>query len=337
MRSAFDEERRRLEERVAAARARLMTHRRMREQRRAGDLLAAGWQRAHRGALRTVARPAMPPILDRKRDCRGAQGVAERRVAYRPCARLAGRRARSAGEHAGNDRCARRRNSRRRRRPRRAQGFGRRQRHRRHARRVARRSCRDRRDAARRSGASRREPRDDSLDRRSRVARDGIGSVRDARSGPRRRPRAAGRSRAHRRRRDRRAGLRGHDRAQAWRDRRGRSHPARDIPRSGVARPHLRRTAAAARRCRCALRAARHAPVPFAIVHVRSARRTRRHRARRRDPRRARRGERRRAEMHRAAGCRGRSRGDRRIEATTRTTRFSPRCATRAAANARWR
>ncbi len=45
IRIAFDEERRRLEERVAAAHARLMTHRRMREQRRAGDFLAAGWQR----------------------------------------------------------------------------------------------------------------------------------------------------------------------------------------------------------------------------------------------------------------------------------------------------
>lgn len=45
IRSVFDEERRRLEERVIAARARLMTHRRMREQRRAGDFLAAGWLR----------------------------------------------------------------------------------------------------------------------------------------------------------------------------------------------------------------------------------------------------------------------------------------------------
>ena len=44
IRGAFDEERRRLEQRVAAARARLMTHRRMREQRRAGDFLVAGWQ-----------------------------------------------------------------------------------------------------------------------------------------------------------------------------------------------------------------------------------------------------------------------------------------------------
>lgn len=44
VRSAFEEERRRLETRVAAARARLTTHQRVREQRRAGDLLAAGWQ-----------------------------------------------------------------------------------------------------------------------------------------------------------------------------------------------------------------------------------------------------------------------------------------------------
>jgi hypothetical protein len=45
IRIAFDEERRRLEAHVAAAQARLMTHRRMREQRRAGEFLAAGWQR----------------------------------------------------------------------------------------------------------------------------------------------------------------------------------------------------------------------------------------------------------------------------------------------------
>jgi hypothetical protein len=45
IRIAFDEERRRLEAHVAAAHARLMTHRRMREQRRAGEFLAAGWQR----------------------------------------------------------------------------------------------------------------------------------------------------------------------------------------------------------------------------------------------------------------------------------------------------
>jgi hypothetical protein len=45
MRNAFDEERRRLDARVAAARARLTTHQRAREQRHAGDLLAAGWKR----------------------------------------------------------------------------------------------------------------------------------------------------------------------------------------------------------------------------------------------------------------------------------------------------
>ena len=45
IRVAFDEERRRLEAHVGAAHARLMTHRRMREQRRAGEFLAAGWQR----------------------------------------------------------------------------------------------------------------------------------------------------------------------------------------------------------------------------------------------------------------------------------------------------
>lgn len=43
VRSAFAEERRRFEARLASARARLMTHRRACEQRRAGDLLAAGW------------------------------------------------------------------------------------------------------------------------------------------------------------------------------------------------------------------------------------------------------------------------------------------------------
>ena len=42
LRSAFDEERRRLEARLAAARARLLTHQRGRERRRAADLLAAG-------------------------------------------------------------------------------------------------------------------------------------------------------------------------------------------------------------------------------------------------------------------------------------------------------
>ena len=44
MRSAFEEERRRSETRVAAAQARLMTRRRLHEQRRAENLLAAGWQ-----------------------------------------------------------------------------------------------------------------------------------------------------------------------------------------------------------------------------------------------------------------------------------------------------
>jgi hypothetical protein len=45
VRNAFEEERRRLAARVAAARARLMTHQRAREQRHAGALLAAGWQK----------------------------------------------------------------------------------------------------------------------------------------------------------------------------------------------------------------------------------------------------------------------------------------------------
>ncbi len=44
MRSAFEEERRRSETRVAAAQARLMTRRRLHEQRRSQNLLAAGWQ-----------------------------------------------------------------------------------------------------------------------------------------------------------------------------------------------------------------------------------------------------------------------------------------------------
>jgi hypothetical protein len=44
MRNAVEEERRRFEIRVAAAQARLLTHRRLHEQRRAGELLAAGWQ-----------------------------------------------------------------------------------------------------------------------------------------------------------------------------------------------------------------------------------------------------------------------------------------------------
>jgi len=44
MRNALEEERRRFEMRVAAAQARLATHRRLREQRLAGELLAAGWQ-----------------------------------------------------------------------------------------------------------------------------------------------------------------------------------------------------------------------------------------------------------------------------------------------------
>lgn len=45
MRAAFEEERRRCETRVAAAQARLATHRRLHDQRRAGDLLQAGWQK----------------------------------------------------------------------------------------------------------------------------------------------------------------------------------------------------------------------------------------------------------------------------------------------------
>ncbi len=44
MRSAFEEERRRFETRVAAGQARLLTHRRLHEQRRAESLLAAAWQ-----------------------------------------------------------------------------------------------------------------------------------------------------------------------------------------------------------------------------------------------------------------------------------------------------
>ena len=45
MRAAFEEERRRCETRVAAAQARLATHRRLHDQRHAGDLLQAGWQK----------------------------------------------------------------------------------------------------------------------------------------------------------------------------------------------------------------------------------------------------------------------------------------------------
>jgi hypothetical protein len=44
VRSAFEEERRRSEAQVAAAQARLMTRRRLHEQRRAENLLAAGWR-----------------------------------------------------------------------------------------------------------------------------------------------------------------------------------------------------------------------------------------------------------------------------------------------------
>ncbi len=45
MREAFEEERARSGARLAAAQARLATHRRLHEQRRAGDLLAAGWRK----------------------------------------------------------------------------------------------------------------------------------------------------------------------------------------------------------------------------------------------------------------------------------------------------
>jgi len=45
MRGTFDDERRQLDTRIAAARARLATHQRAGEQRRAADLLSAGWQK----------------------------------------------------------------------------------------------------------------------------------------------------------------------------------------------------------------------------------------------------------------------------------------------------
>ena len=45
IRTAFEEERQRREASLAAARARLMTHQRAREQRHAGVLLTAGWQK----------------------------------------------------------------------------------------------------------------------------------------------------------------------------------------------------------------------------------------------------------------------------------------------------
>jgi hypothetical protein len=45
MRSAFKEERERREARIAAAQARLQTHRRLHAQRRAAALLGAGWER----------------------------------------------------------------------------------------------------------------------------------------------------------------------------------------------------------------------------------------------------------------------------------------------------
>lgn len=45
LRTAFAEERERRESRIAAARARLQTHRRLHDQRRAAALLATGWQR----------------------------------------------------------------------------------------------------------------------------------------------------------------------------------------------------------------------------------------------------------------------------------------------------
>jgi hypothetical protein len=45
MHAAFKEERERREARIAAAQARLQTHRRLHEQRRAGALLSAGWAR----------------------------------------------------------------------------------------------------------------------------------------------------------------------------------------------------------------------------------------------------------------------------------------------------
>ncbi len=69
LRAAFREERERREARVAAAKARLQTHRRLHDQRRAAALLALGWQR-------------LPDVLcERWLDPRSRQAWIERVVA----------------------------------------------------------------------------------------------------------------------------------------------------------------------------------------------------------------------------------------------------------------
>ena len=78
--------------------------------------------------------------------------------------------------------------------------------------------------------------------------------------GARRAAGAAGRGRPHRRRRDRRPGLRGHDGPAAGHAGRGQRAAARDSARPGPARQHLRRSAAPAVGHRLGVRAAGDAP-----------------------------------------------------------------------------
>ena len=148
MRETFEEERTRSETRVAAAQARLATHRRLHEQRRAGDLLAAGWRKLPAALCDRWREPEM-------RRSWVASVIAEAhrllppgawRIAY--ASEMAGRRAARACHYADDSVGQAAGIRRRRRRPRGTQGFRRRQCHRRHACRAYRRSCRDRRPAA---------------------------------------------------------------------------------------------------------------------------------------------------------------------------------------------
>ena len=177
----------------------------------------------------------------------------------------------------------------------------------------------------------------DHLDRRAGAPRAGVRAVPAARSRACRRRAAARRSAPDQRGRDRRPGLRGHDRAQAGRRGRGDRRPARDSRRTGAARRHLRRVAAAPVGCGRALHPARDERRPGGELPLRAPGSRRRLRFRRQRARRGGRGAGPRPGLPRAAGRRGRSDGHRRAPATTRTTRRSPRCAGRTAGRMRSR